>query len=181
MSARWTVEPAEPHTPEAAALLRLYLAEMISRYYGRPTDEAEIDRHLADGHDSDDLAPPTGLLLIVRRHGEAVGCIGVRRLDAESVELTLMFVRSDTRGAGGAAALLRSAEAAARETHTRRIRLTTRKDLVEARTLYAKHGYTAIPPYGDDPLADHWFEKRLDNRGKTTAGTGSEVDLFTIR
>ncbi|MFD6395345.1 GNAT family N-acetyltransferase [Nocardia sp. NPDC060249] len=161
MSVRWAVEPAEPRTPEAAALLRLYLAEMISRYYRRPTDDTQIDRYLADGHDSDDLAPPTGLLLIARRRGEAVGCIGVRRLDADTVELTRMFVHADARGAGGAAALLRSAEAAAHKVHARGIRLTTRNDLVEARALYAKHGYSPIPPYGDDPLADHWFEKRL--------------------
>ncbi|WP_433678022.1 hypothetical protein [Nocardia sp. CA-119907] len=88
ISAQWTVEPVEPRSPEAAAVLRLYLAEMISRYYGRPTDDAEIDRHLADGHGSDDLSPPTGLLLLARRGGEAVGCVGLRRLDARTVELT---------------------------------------------------------------------------------------------
>ncbi|MEU0499475.1 GNAT family N-acetyltransferase [Nocardia sp. NPDC004278] len=161
-SARWAVEPAEPRSPEAATILRLYLAEMISRYYCRPTDEAEIDRHLADGHDSDDLAPPTGLLLLARRSGEAVGCVGLRRLDAQTLELTRMFVRPDARGDGGAAELLGSAELAARELGAHAIRLTTRKDLVEARALYSKHGYAEIPPYGDDPLADHWFEKKLD-------------------
>lgn len=156
------VEVVEPRSPEADAILRLYLAEMISRYYGRPTDDAEIDRHLADGYDSDDLTPPTGLLLLARRGVEAVGCIGLRRLDAQMVELTRMFVRLDMRGAGGAAELLAAADAAARELGARAIRLTTRKDLVEARAFYAKHGFTEIPPYGDDPLADHWFEKRPD-------------------
>ncbi|MEV4130454.1 GNAT family N-acetyltransferase [Nocardia sp. NPDC049707] len=161
-SAPWSVEPADPRSPEAAAILRLYLAEMICRYYGRPTDNAEIDRHLAEGHDSDDLTPPTGLLLLARRSGEAVGCVGLRRLDAQTLELTRMFVRPDTRGDGAAAELLSSAEVAARELGARTIRLTTREDLVEARALYAKHGYAEIPPYGDDPLADHWFEKKLD-------------------
>ncbi|MGF6887237.1 GNAT superfamily N-acetyltransferase [Nocardia sp. GAS34] len=161
-SAPWTVEPAEPRSPEAAAILRLYLAEMISRYYGRPTDDAEIDRHLADGYDSDDLTPPTGLLLLARRTGTAVGCVGLRRLDARTLELKRMFIRPDARGDGGAAELLASAELAARELGAHAIRLTTRNDLVEARALYAKHGYAEIPPYGDDPLADHWFEKKLD-------------------
>ncbi|MFD4444788.1 hypothetical protein ACFWPK_33915 [Nocardia sp. NPDC058519] len=82
ISAQWTVEPAAPRSPEAAAVLRLYLAEMISRHYGRPTDDAEIDGHLADGYGSDDLTLPTGLLLLARRRGEAIGCIGLRRLDA---------------------------------------------------------------------------------------------------
>jgi hypothetical protein len=36
------------------------------------------------------------------------------------------------------------------------------KDLVEARGLYAKHGYTEIPAYNSGEYADHWFEKKLD-------------------
>lgn len=160
-SARRIVEPAEPRSPEAAAILRLYLAEMISRYYGRPTNDAEIDRHLAEGHDSEDLSPPTGLLLLARLHGEAVGCVGLRHLDTQTLELTRMFVRPDARGEGTAAELLCAAEAAARELGAHSIRLNTRNDLVEARALYEKHGYTEIAPYGNDPLADYWFEKKI--------------------
>jgi hypothetical protein len=42
-----------------------------------------------------------------------------------------------------------------------RVRLDTRHDLVEARRLYAKHGYLEIQPYSDNPYADHWFERQL--------------------
>jgi GNAT superfamily N-acetyltransferase len=157
----WTIEQVEPASPEAAAILREYLAEMITRYFGRCTDDAEIDHYLSDGHDSDDLTPPTGLLLLARRDGTVVGCVGLRRMDAETCELTRMFVRPSARGAGGAARLLAAAEVEAQRLGAAAIRLNTRKDLVEARALYAKHGYGEIPPYGDDPLADHWFEKRL--------------------
>ncbi|WP_416561995.1 GNAT family N-acetyltransferase [Nocardia testacea] len=160
--APWVIEPAEPDSPEAATILRLYLAEMISRYYCCPTDDAEIDRHLADGHGSDDLTAPTGLLLLARQHGEVVGCVGLRRLGLQTLELTRMFVRPDVRGAGCATRLLCSAEVAARELGARVVRLTTRKDLVEAHALYAKHGYAEIPPYIDAPLVDHCFEKKLD-------------------
>ncbi|WP_433678021.1 GNAT family N-acetyltransferase [Nocardia sp. CA-119907] len=72
-----------------------------------------------------------------------------------------MFVRPDARGEGRAAELLGCAESAARELGTRAIRLNTRKDLVEARALYTKHGYVEIPPYCNNPLADHWFEMTL--------------------
>ena len=41
-----------------------------------------------------------------------------------------------------------------------RIRLDTRADLVEARALYARHGYVEIPAYSHGPYAEHWFEKR---------------------
>ncbi|MFD3702711.1 GNAT family N-acetyltransferase [Nocardia sp. NPDC058658] len=157
----WHVEPADPHSPPAAALLRLYLAEMITRYHGRPTDDAEIDRHLAEGHHSDDLTPPTGLLLLAHHHGHPAGCIGLRHLAPRTLELTRMFVHPDTRGNGGATALLHAAESTARTLGAHTIRLNTRKDLTEARALYLKHGYTETPPYGNDPLADHWFERRL--------------------
>jgi GNAT superfamily N-acetyltransferase len=161
-----TIETAAPDLPAAAAILRDYLGEMISRYYGRRTDDAEINRHLGDGHDSGDLVEPTGLLLLAQSaDGDAeprpVGCVGLRRLDEQTRELTRLFVRSEARGAGVAALLLAAAEQRARADGASVIRLNTRNDLVEARAFYAKHGYLEIPRYGDDPLAEHWFEKRL--------------------
>lgn len=137
---------------------------MISRYYGRPTDGAEIDKHLGAGHGSDDLTEPTGVLLLAQGaggDGRPVGCVGLRRLDDQTRELTRMFVRPEARGAGVAALLLAAAETHARADGASVIRLNTRSDLVEARTLYAKHGYQEIPRYGDDPLAEHWYEKKV--------------------
>jgi GNAT superfamily N-acetyltransferase len=147
-------------------MLRDYLSEMISRYYGRPTDDTEISQHLGAGHGSDDLVEPTGVLLLAQgADGEAqprpIGCVGLRRLDEQTRELTRMFVRPEARGAGVAALLLAAAEQRARADGASAIRLNTRNDLIEARALYAKHGYQEIPRYGDDPLAEHWFEKKL--------------------
>ncbi|MFD3591989.1 GNAT family N-acetyltransferase [Nocardia sp. NPDC058640] len=163
MNARtpWAIHPADPHSPAAAALLRHYLAEMITRYYARPTDDAEIDHHLATGHHSNDLTPPTGLLLLAHRDEHPVGCAGIRRLTPHTWELTRMYVHPRARGTGLSTALLHTAETAAHHLGAHTLRLNTRKDLLEARALYARHGYTEIPPYGDDPLADHWFERSL--------------------
>jgi GNAT superfamily N-acetyltransferase len=163
----WAVEVAAPSEPEAAAVLRDYLAEMISRYHGRETDDEEIDRHLRAGHDSDDLVPPSGLLLLARRSGRVVGCVGLRRAvpgcggSEATAELTRMFVRPDARGEGGAVLLLEAAERNALALGMRSIRLNTRGDLVEARALYAKSGYVETQPFGDDPFAEYWFEKVL--------------------
>ena len=168
----WVVETASPNEPEAAAVLRDYLAEMISRYYGRETDDEEVDRHLRAGHDSDDLVPPTGLLLLARRSGTVVGCVGLRRIDAATAELTRMFVRPDARGEGGAVLLLAAAERNARDLGVRSIKLNTRGDLVEARGLYARHGYVEVPAFGDDPFAEYWFEKVLE--AVATGGQGED-------
>ena len=45
------------------------------------------------------------------------------------------------------------------------MRLDTRNDLVEARALYAKHGFAEIDRYNDAVYAEHWFEKRLTTPG----------------
>jgi len=161
-----TIEIAAPDLPAAAEILRDYLGDMISRYYARPTDDAEISQHLGAGHDSDDLVEPTGVLLLAQSadggaQPRPIGCVGLRRLDAQTRELTRMFVRPEARGAGVAALLLAAAEQRARADGASVIRLNTRHDLVEARALYARHGYQEIPRYGDDPLAEHWFEKKL--------------------
>jgi GNAT superfamily N-acetyltransferase len=72
-----------------------------------------------------------------------------------------MFVRPEARGAGVAARLLAAAEQRARADGASIIRLNTRGDLVEARSLYARHGYQEIPRYSDDPLSEHSYEKKL--------------------
>jgi ribosomal protein S18 acetylase RimI-like enzyme len=58
--------------------------------------------------------------------------------------------------------LLTAVEQHARAAGAQAIRLDTRADLVEARALYARHGYVEIPAYSHGPYAEHWFEKRLD-------------------
>lgn len=159
--AGWTAAPLPVSHPEAETLLRRYFTELIIRYHGRPTDDAEVAAVLAE-EPSDDLVPPTGEFLVARRTGAPVGCIGIRVLDAGIVELTRMYVGPEARGQGGAGLLIRAAEDVARDTFgAHAVRLDTRKDLVEARALYAKHGYAEIDSYNNSRYADHWFEKRL--------------------
>ncbi|WP_460916347.1 GNAT family N-acetyltransferase [Plantactinospora veratri] len=73
-----------------------------------------------------------------------------------------VFVRPGARRSGGGARLLAAVEEAAAAHGATTMRLDTRHDLVEARALYAGHGYREVPAYSTSPYADHWFEKRLD-------------------
>jgi GNAT superfamily N-acetyltransferase len=156
-----TAEPHPVSAPESAALLRRYYTELVSRYYGRPTDDAEVSQVLAE-EPSDDLVRPTGEFVIARLGGVPVGCAGLRLLAPGTAELTRMYVGPEARGRGVAGLLIDVVERIAREEFgAARIRLDTRKDLVEARALYAKHGYAEIAPYNDSQYADHWFEKTL--------------------
>ncbi|MCW3844294.1 GNAT family N-acetyltransferase [Micromonospora yasonensis] len=158
----WTTTQALPDTPDAAVLLRDYLAEMVRRWHGRPERPGEVDAALAESP-SDDLAPPTGLFLLARHDGRLAGCAGLRWRPGWA-ELTRVYVRPQHRGAGGGAALLGAVEAYARAAGADRIRLDTRSDLVEARALYARHGYAEIPAFNDGRYAQHWFEKLLPAR-----------------
>jgi GNAT superfamily N-acetyltransferase len=151
---RWTVAP-EPI--EATNLLRAYFTDVASRYYGRPATESEVDAALAEDP-SDDLA----CFLVGRYAGIPSGCAGLRLLSPGIAELTRMFVHPRARRTGGGHALLAAAEQAALRLGAHTIRLDTRSDLVEARALYAAHGYAEIPAYSSGPYAEHWYEKRLD-------------------
>ncbi|MFU8851758.1 GNAT family N-acetyltransferase [Micromonospora sp. SL1-18] len=135
----WTVCLTPPDAPDAAILLREYMAEMVRRWYGRPERPEEVTAALAE-MPSDDLAPPTGVLLLACRDGQFAACAGLR-WRPHWAELTRVYVRPAQRGTGGGATLLAAVEAYARAAGADRIRLDTRADLVEARALYARHSY----------------------------------------
>ncbi|MEH1168484.1 GNAT family N-acetyltransferase [Micromonospora sp. CPCC 205539] len=155
----WVTTAVSPAHTDAVRLLREYMTEMVDRYHRRPARPGEVDEALAE-LPSDDLAAPTGLLLIAHHGADLAGCAGLR-WHPDWAELTRVFVRPAHRGTGGGAALLAAVEQRARAAGSDRIRLDTRDDLVEARALYARHGYVEIPAYSHGPYAEHWFEKRL--------------------
>ncbi|MGK5740612.1 GNAT family N-acetyltransferase [Micromonospora sp. URMC 103] len=159
LRAAWAVRPTHPDQPEAATLLREYFTEMVVRYHGRPAVPGEVEAAMIESP-SGDLVAPTGVLLLARHEGRLAGCAGLR-FQPGWAELTRVYVRAERRGRGGGAALLAAVEAYARKAGADRIRLDTRSDLVEARALYARHGYVEIPAYSHDIYAEHWFEKRL--------------------
>ncbi|MCX4832825.1 GNAT family N-acetyltransferase [Streptomyces sp. NBC_01016] len=160
----WTVTPEPYDSPAAAALWRAYYTEVSDRWYllhkGHATDPAELERGVAAASGSE-LAPPHGQLLLARYAGEPAGTAGVRVVDAVTAELTRVYVREELRGKGGAALLVAAAEDAARALGAAAIRLDTRSDLVEARSLYARLGYEETAPHNDDIYAEHWFRKSL--------------------
>ncbi|MFI2188027.1 GNAT family N-acetyltransferase [Streptomyces sioyaensis] len=160
----WSVRAEPVVSPDAGALLREYYTEVADRYFalyeGRRSTPQEIEEGVAE-YPSADLTPPHGVLLVARASGVVAGCAGVRLLDGRTAELKQMFVRAPWRGRGGAGRLLAAAESAAARLGAERIRLDTRRDLVEAVALYRRHGFVEIEPYHDDPYAEIFFERRL--------------------
>lgn len=159
-STGWDMRAERYDTEDATALRRDYYHDVASRYWRRPATAREVDEGLA-GDGVEALAAPTGRFLVGRYGGTPAACGGVLLLDAERAELTRVFVRHAYRGTGGAGRLLTALEAAAAELGARRTVLNTRLDLVEARALYARHGYREIPPYCEGPYMEVWYGKEL--------------------
>ncbi|MCT9087895.1 GNAT family N-acetyltransferase [Streptomyces sp. ASQP_92] len=165
----WIMAAERPDTPDASLLRRDYYDEVASRWYGRAATAEEIEQGLTDDG-TDQLWPPTGDFVVGRYQGRPAACGGVLLCAKAPVidgtapataELTRVFVRPFARGTGGGGALLSSLEDAARRLGARRIALDTRHDLVEARGLYAKHGYREVAPYSQGPYTERWFAKEL--------------------
>ncbi|WP_435057498.1 GNAT family N-acetyltransferase [Streptomyces sp. bgisy060] len=156
----WIFSPERVDTPDATSLRRDYFGDVAGRYFQRVLAEDEYDEEmLSEGLDR--LAPPSGEFLVGRYGGKAAACGGVILLDAERAELTRVFVRHAFRGLGGADLLMTGLEDAARTLGARRTVLNTRLDLVEARALYARHGYQEIPAYCTGPYMEIWYGKEL--------------------
>ncbi|MCG3757977.1 GNAT family N-acetyltransferase [Amycolatopsis sp. Poz14] len=156
----WKISEIPAEHPDATAILREYMDEVASRYYGRPATPAEVDEALAD-EPADGLVAPTGAFLMAYRDGKPAGCIGVRVVEPGLSALTKVYVRPEHRGHGGGKLIVTAAEEAAKRLGSVRMRLDTRDDLVEARALYASMGYAEVVAFNDDKYAEHWFSKDL--------------------
>ncbi|WP_030271883.1 GNAT family N-acetyltransferase [Streptomyces sp. NRRL B-24484] len=154
----WSIDPAPVGDPDCRAMLHAYLDELISRYYGRPAEKAEIAHEAGDGTD---LHGDCGVFLLARADRTPVACAGIRWLSADTGELTRVFVTRSARRGGAGRRLIAAAEDVARARGVTRMVLNTRRDLTEAIALYTRLGYRPTDPYGDDPYAEIWLSKEL--------------------
>ena len=155
-----TVTAALPSSPEGKGVLLAYFRDVVGRDHGRAATRDEVESEMREDP-SDDLCPPTGLFLVARQDAGVVGCIGLLLLPDGLGEVRRVFVEPSARGRGVGAVLMRAVEDEARSRSVTRLRLDTRTDLVEARRLYARHGYREVAPFNDGRWADRWLEKSL--------------------
>ncbi|MDG4764813.1 GNAT family N-acetyltransferase [Solwaraspora sp. WMMD406] len=95
--------------------------------------------------------------------GRAVACGAIQPVDAQTVEITRMYVRPAYRGRGIARHLLTALEELAYSSGYTVFRLETGSYLPAALHLYASAGYSRIPVYGEyvgNPYSV-CFEKRI--------------------
>jgi GNAT superfamily N-acetyltransferase len=154
------IEVVAPDASAASQILRSYIDDVASRYYGRQATDEEIDASLREDPSSD-LAPPSGVFLVARQRGAVLGCAGMRLLPERVGEVKRLFVAPAARGRGLGARLMGELESIARGHGLSVLRLDTRHDLVESRRLYATLGYEEVPAFNDGRYAEHWLAKPL--------------------
>jgi len=97
-------------------------------------------------------ASPRGCLLLARRGGHVAGCVGLRPLDADRCEMKRLYLRPQFRGHGIGRRLAEAVIAEARAAGYRSLVLDSLASMHEARALYDRLGFHAIPAYYDNPL-----------------------------
>ena len=152
-----TVEVAAeaPNGGEARRCLDAYFGELEARF------EGGFDAGKDESARADDMAPPSGLFVLARLEGDAVGCGGLKRTGRTTGEIKRVWTAPSARGMGVARRVLRALEAAARDMGLRTLRLDTNRALTEAHALYRREGFREVARFNDNPYAHHWFEKRL--------------------
>jgi DNA-binding MarR family transcriptional regulator len=148
---------AMPEHPDARYCLAEYVAE-LNRRSTRGFDPSVGATALPH-----QVRPPAGQFFIAYLHGEPVGCGAVKHHADLPAELKRMWIAPQARGLGLGRRLLDTLETCARVGGARVVHIETSAVLTEALLLYRSTGWVEVPPFNDEPFADHWLEKKLSD------------------
>jgi len=150
-----TIELLDPEHADAQRCLLAYEAELDARF------DAGFRVDTALPLPGEHLRGAAGCFLVAYRHGEPVGCGGLRLHGADAAEIKRVWVDPRCRGLGLARRLMAELEDRARSAGAPAVHLDTNRTLVEAIAMYRHLGYVEIAAFNDEPYAHHWFRKDL--------------------
>lgn len=141
------IEPDDPARPDVHALLSEHLADMFAT---SPAESVHALDHSALSHESITF-------WTARENGVLLGCGALKALSAGRAEIKSMRTTAQARGRGVATRLLEHivAEAGRRGYELLSLETGTEDYFAPARRLYARHGFTECPPFGDYTLDPH--------------------------
>jgi GNAT superfamily N-acetyltransferase len=145
-------------SPAAAPLLEAFSEEIARLYPGWRPDAGPSAA-------PEDFASPAGTFLIAYAGERAVGCGGLKRLDARHAEIKRLYVAAEARGEGVSRRILDGLERAAIARGYQAVRLDTGDRQPPALALFRSAGYVAIDDYNGNAFASHWLEKGLTGGG----------------
>jgi GNAT superfamily N-acetyltransferase len=158
----FSLEPVDRDDPRVQDLYADFVREADGPLvYDREEAGIDLDEEIAAGPPPD-LVPPNGILLLALADGKPAGLGGVRYLDSEIAEVKSMYVAPDFRGTGLGRHILARLDEIALEHGCRAVRLDTSDYLTPAVGLYRSAGYREVPAYNENPKADLWFERSLN-------------------
>jgi DNA-binding MarR family transcriptional regulator/GNAT superfamily N-acetyltransferase len=149
------VTPVDPEHPDARYCLAEYVAE-LNRRSPRGFDPSVGATALPH-----EVRPPAGQFFVAYLHLEPVGCGAVKHHPGAPAEIKRMWIAPRARGLGLGRRLLDTLEACARAGGARVAHIETSAVLSEALSLYRSTGWLEVPPFNDEPFADHWFMKEV--------------------
>ena len=134
---------------DCAAVTELIVG--ILRSYGLSPDHSTTDVDMSDLEGFYRRSGGCFDVLVDRKSGRIIGTVGLRALDATTIELRKMYLHTDYRGRGLGRFLLDHALVEARKREFKRMFLETATVLREALGLYRSAGFK--PCTGDHPCA----------------------------
>lgn len=149
------VRVVDPLHPDAQRCLTAYFSELERR------SNTTLDPATIASAKPEEMRLPAGAMLVAYLRGEAIGCGAVKLHGREACEIKRMWVDDSARGLGLGRRLLSELEAKARDGGATLAHIETNHTLTEAIALYESSGYVEVPPFNEEPFADHWFEKSL--------------------
>jgi len=149
------VDPADAASDEARRCLAAYYDELARRF------PQGFDPGRSLHPDTHEYVEPTGLFVLARLHGRAIGCGAVLFHEDAPAYIKRMWVDDAVRGMGVGRRILAALEQAARDNGAESVTLETNASLTEAIAMYRASGYVEVDAFNDEFYADHWFEKPL--------------------
>ena len=134
----------DPARPDVHQLLSEHLADMFAT---SPAESVHALDHSALSHESITF-------WTAREDGVLLGCGALKLLSAGHAEIKSMRTTASARGRGVATLMLEHIMAEAGRLGYERVSLETGTEdyFAPARRLYARHGFTECPPFGDYTL-----------------------------
>jgi DNA-binding MarR family transcriptional regulator/GNAT superfamily N-acetyltransferase len=154
-SASAEIRAVDPEHPDARYCLAEYVAELNRR------SDRGFDPSVGATALPHEVRPPAGEFFVVYLRGEPIGCGAVKHHRDAPAEIKRMWIAPAARGLGLGRRLLEHLEACARANGARVAHIETGAVLTEALALYRSTGWVEVPPFNDEPFADHWLEKAL--------------------